>query len=200
MGTPAHRPLTAAFPLVGGDSVRKKRPEGSRSRPTGKRRDQRDPSTPGASRPPLRTTKPLAAAFPLVATHARVRSEDAGTPRPPARPGRTGAPPSPETPSSPQAPRPVGSFDSGRFAPCAQDDNPAGASRPALRMTKPLAAAFPLVATHARVRSEDAGAYPPAGSSRPDGGASRPGSSVFAASAATSGILRLRALRALRSG
>ena len=56
MNIAVHRPLTADFPLVGGDSVRKKRPEGTRSRPTGKRRDQWDPSTPGASRPPLRMT------------------------------------------------------------------------------------------------------------------------------------------------
>ena len=91
MGTPAHRPLVAGFPQAATrfQSSRRGSAETRASRPVracvaAGLCDRRDPSTPGASRPPLRMTKlvrsmdtpahrPLTAAFQQAAASLRSR-------------------------------------------------------------------------------------------------------------------------------
>ena len=72
--------------------------------------------------------RPSTAAFPQVATRKREPAPEArGRSHPPAPPAGRRTPPKPDTPPTLRAPRPVGSFDSGGFAACAQDDK--GTSR-----------------------------------------------------------------------
>ena len=125
MGTPAHRPLSAALPWVGSafEPSRHGRSEDLRASRPGRLcaaaslRIRRGPSTPGASRPPLRMTIVPAGALPRR--------------RRPLRPAR--------------------SFDSGGCAASAQDDKMPGAPRPALRMTIGAGAGAPAAASRSHI-------------------------------------------------
>ena len=212
-----HRPLTAAFPWVGSAfrPSRRGRSEDPRASRPGRfcaaagLRVRRGPSTPGASRPSLRMTRgaapPARAALSCwaarIPTRALLR-----------RCGRM---------------RPVRSFDFGRSAPSAQDDEMPGAPRPSLRMTRgaapPARAARSCWAARIPtwkclcwrgrmrpVRSFDSGGC--AASAQDDNRRRRSapsaqddnhpgqGASTPLQASASSEVLRLRRLRRLRSG